>query len=1047
MKRSIRRWLALGIVPAALAFFGAVAPAHAVIVNDCSNIPNPVPANEFLTVTQASGDCVIDQAIKIDGNIIITVQNGSLTINQDLESSKGAVDLFSGADKDITTRKLTAGNTMKIISGGAISVQGDVVSSFDLMGSGGDGNILIKGQKDVKITGFVVNNGEDPNGSRSGSIQIDANLGDTPDAQNPTPLTPFTIGASSNNGVGGYLDTRSTTAGGNSSSQVSTGIRIQNGVEGSVGDIVVTSLENSDGSDLGNIRVRNSDSRSGWIELIAHKGKITLPSGKLTTRGMNNKGAGNIYLLADTIDVQDGTIINASQNDNAQTTKASQEVILAARRIAIPNGSKGLTINVNGGSPSASLTSNLAITPQGAFTPKSNDQILNLIWQHTINDGFFLYKGEVHIDGAGSAPLSVHVDGSNSRLFITGYPIKFNGGKVTLTSKGDTNHGITIGFFKTDDYDGTQGLSFDNTGKVKISANGENGAGGNVQIQTDKIAFKANATGADPDDPNDDPAFDVVLKANGDTKDGGTVTVFGDSVEIDQLTNAKLAADAAFNGTGNGKTGTTCGTAAVCFVNGAQLQTIDLGTDPGQFKLTARGGNDSGNGGRILVAGGPNTTIKLHTEGAINASATAGDSNGGFVDLLSTMVVDKPLENETVFSEKNLVKAKGTGDGNGGMATAFTAIETDVLRVFDVDTDSLTASIQGVITLNNVTCQQHKSNATGWSRAYWNCSTPSTPSEFDDAVIGVARDDTVLTANLKKNGTRTGAGKVNLFTFNSQTDWQNFFRPVQQGQDFSGATFVVSGTPSADRPNIYSSVFVGVISGSTTEIRKTIIKEVTTHELGHAYDHVVGTSTAAGSIGRDHQSHQGNGPLPQALTQYGRFVWRDFLNLDYSAIGSSAGTSTPRDPCNPTNGITAPFAGYTTTITNQQGQPEVISVCDSNTGKLDARLPFVSDPDNPPLNHFVLRSLDSAGFFLPSVESAFNQNIWRELYPQVFAYEAFVKSQGGGVFAFGVADRLFANGHFACSRAWANDLTKNNITPPTTFAPECDAPIPTWYSF
>lgn len=863
MKRSIRRWLSLAFAPAAaLVLLGLATPAQAVIVNDCNDIPSNLQTTDFLTVTQASGDCVIDQEIKIDGNIIITIQNGSLTINQDLESSKGAVDLFSGAGKDITTKKLTAGNTLKMVSGGAIMVDGDVISAFDPMSAAGDGNILIKGQKNVGITGNVVNNGENPTGSRSGSIQIDAYLGDTP--------TPFTIGAASgsNNGVGGYLDTRSTDAGGNSATQVSTGIRIQNGVENSVGDIVVTTLENSDGSDLGNIRVRNSNSRSGWIELIAHKGKITLPTGKLTTRGLNNKGAGNIYLFADTIEVQDGTIINASQNDNAQTTKAAQEVILAARRIAIPNGSNGLTVNVNGGGPSASQTSALAFTPQGAFTATSNDNILNLLWGHTINEGFFLFNGEVHFDGAGSAPLKVHADGSNSDLFITGYPIKFNGGKVTLTSKGATNHEITIGFFKTADYDGSKGLSFDNTDLVRINASGEEAGdnGGRIQIQTDLISLKAIAVDQDPEAPPTDPR-DIVIKADGPMAgdgNGGQVIVIGTRVNLDPVSKARISADGAPNGTGNAIVNplTSPGPHAVILAatgSPAGNSDLDFGGGAGRFKISATGGMTAGNAGSVKVSTAGMIDIR-NAENVVNASARGNSGNGGKIQLVSNSGVRfRTPGGGNLY--KVALNTKGSMDSGAGgeievlgaaSATGQDAqgnpnsINVNAIMKVDADSTNNDAQFAGSIRLNDVTCRQWKSGLTVYPKTYWACVNPTNPSGEEALVADGANR---LPQGLKDLLSQTmptlsmDNAVVQIYAMDNISHFQAYFgQPISAPVGTYGIG-INSYRVAASFLRVYgpnglqqaTAPFSPAATGSPTQVAGTIV-----HELGHHLDFIWG---------------------------------------------------------------------------------------------------------------------------------------------------------------------------------------------------------------
>lgn len=842
MKLKLLRWLIPAIVPAAL-MFGAASPASATSYQ-CDGPIDPVPTNVMGSVEiNVTGDCVIDHDVTATGQIQINITGGKLDARQ-LISINEAVKLSTNTGF-IKARKISAGTTVEIYAGDDNASSSATIEVNDVISNTKDveninANIILKARGTIKTKDIKANGTAGAGSKKSGGVQIDANLaGDN---------VLFTVGGAG--GIDGSIDTRSKIGGGTESQRVGSGIRITNGKANSTGGITVT--------DLSKLRVRNSESRSGQIELNANKGTLTLPSGDLNVSEQSNYGAGFIFLLAQKIVTGDGTRLLANQND-LLTPGNVHQVVIAAQTIEY-QGAGGLSIEVDGNGAFSTLPATIYVLPQGAIKSDTTDSISNLLWTRTFNGTFFSYPGEVHFNGGEDSPLVLRAHGDNSQIVVTGYPVRFNGGNVTISSRGDgIKNEVILGYGNNQQFNGSPGVTFDNTGTVLLTTKGLRSAtrGGLVQVQTDLLKLNATNTIFRADANNDGNA------------DGGRIIVIANAYNQTELSSALFSADAASGGMGNGRTD---GLGAVYVVINAAL---NLGDEPGKLKLTSVGGGNGGNGGKVTVVA---QSIAAFTQRSINASASGGNGNGGEIDLTGILT----FQNEN----KQTLRAVGHGEGEGGKLKAFYFTPFDINYFINVDGgDSLAfPGKDGNLNLNLVECQQWRiSNS--FPKSYWNCAHPQSPETTDEAPIAEVNSlpSTVISDLQQKD--------FKLYVTSDSTQYVTFFRVNFPINGVGGGTYKLK--------YIYTAVFRQVIdtNGVPRSPDTNQIKETTAHEVGHAMDLIKSEKSADGA--------------------YNKFAQRDFYNLDYLNDSATQGGAIPRDPCIASGTTPAPFAGVIDESTQQ----------------------------------------------------------------------------------------------------------------------------------
>jgi len=452
---------------------------------------------------------------------------------------------------------------------------------------------------------------------------------------------------------------------------------------------------------MGAINVSSSGSRSGIIHLNAQNGTLTLPTGTLNANGATNQGAGQIILLANTLTTVSGTKISATQTAAAAAT--NHGVAIAANTINVA-GANGLQVLGNGNGPSAG-TAYAALLPKGGVSFSSTNSFTNLFW--TTSTFSLSTNGPMVVSGLG-APITVSANGTNSQVTVSGYPINFNNGAVTITAKGSTANSHRIVMQYVGSFSGTNGLTFSGNGAVTLDSSGTSGnnAAGEIYVLVDHASvlstvptFTMNANGLGSGSgalinfqPTKiptlaSPAVNISANgANGHINFGPwTGTAAGDA----SITSAafNLNANARASGTGNAgsiyfgtgnltvggstkmkfssvgpTTGNGNGGSITAFPGNVAGGTLKLGTSVGSLQVLANAGSTGGDGGVLNINPFPGS-ISIETADAISAAASIGgtaNSKGGSVTLIGNPNVQVA---SSVTGATINVDGKGTRDG------------------------------------------------------------------------------------------------------------------------------------------------------------------------------------------------------------------------------------------------------------------------------------------------------------------------------------------------------------------------------------------------
>lgn len=378
-----------------------------------------------------------------------------------------------------------------------------------------------------------------------------------------------------------------------------------------------------------------------------------------------------MLLLAKTLDVQAGTIISASQAQD--DPGSSHQVVIAAETVKYRGGEAGGLKVLADGHGVPGYFGLVQLVPYGYLTPvNTTDQHNNvnqMFWTYTVNTPELAKDGALTLDGTeGNAPLLLRADGNTAAVNVSGYPLTFNGGDVTIRSRGQTLHRINVGFFGTVT-GAREGLTINNVGNWVLDANGQASAsggaaaGGIIQVKADQSSLIALDSATDPSSGN------IVIRANGDDAngDGGIISVDTKSFVLGDTTRAVVSANGAPNGTGNAVTAPleSAGPFAVTFKSGSTNMIFGGGNKA--VKITATGGKTSGNGGTIKVL--PSTgTITVRNSLALDASAI-GNNCGTSCDAGQIQVVasgEIKANTSTTAPVVPAIKANGAGSGTGG---------------------------------------------------------------------------------------------------------------------------------------------------------------------------------------------------------------------------------------------------------------------------------------------------------------------------------------------------------------------------------------------
>lgn len=754
-------------------------------------------------LTSTDGDVITSDPIKAYYSNQIEATNGKVTIN---EMKSTFYDVKVKAGDEITTDKLTGGTygnlvvtttsgditTKELATGYSIKVKADdgAIDLDTVTSNTGDlnGNILIVGSQNIKTKNIVATGT-----SSYGGVEIRANTSGG--------STEFIVGGTGNtNGVNGTIDTTNTTGGGTTADFIHGGVLITNGTT-SAGGIRLTNMND--------LKVNASGSRSGIIILDAKDGNITLPGGgALQSDGTGSNGAGAITLNGKEIHFGNDTTVSASQSSTA--TGTAHYVQVAAETLTFGGTSTGLVLKADGDGDGIYTKGAVQVLPQGSLTINSNyadsdDSYQYLYWYTLANPT----NAALNITGGSSSPLKISANGSVTAVDIRGNGTTFTGGDVTIEAKGKVGH--TINILDSGSAD-NKGLTFGVLGNVVVDASGDNGAGsgasgGDIQISSDIITLNGASH-----------TFKAAGPASGDGDGGAVYFAAAQYTSLIGTSKVTINADAAPSGNGNGVTGDPAvyGRKAVQFYPGSI--NVDYGNAAGQYLISAKGGSSGGNGGTVLLSSsfGALKAVGAGADAAIDVSAQAGDSNGGEIYFY----------NYVGFANGAEAKANGTGTGNGGKFTSYyydpanpLGVKT-FIKVEGASTQLATAENDfGRVTINGVICQQRTTGQAAWPSTYWNCAHPDASnvkeSSLKDALIALPATFQGLLSD------------VDVYVMANSAAYNSYFNSTlsveAQGVSTSGqkraAVFEAKGTGPID------------ISG--------FLKGALMHEMGHlvnAYD-------------------------------------------------------------------------------------------------------------------------------------------------------------------------------------------------------------------
>lgn len=641
MKHIKKRWLSLAIAPALLALMSVSQPAYAADYSgDCAGVPASISGNATIT---DSGACTISHPVTATGYITILA---SSTITTDALTAGTYLELNAGGDVTTGALTATAGN-LYVHSDAKIELASVTTSSWGFIWLDADSDIKTRSLTTSAASGYVHVNSTNGKieadditapaatiwleadkeiatgtlktsaGDQTGAIQIDANKGGDSSL--------FTIGGSGHtNGINGTVDTTSSLGGGTQDNFIHGGLRVTNGTDGSTGGITVNSMSD--------IAVVSSASRSGIIILNAQNGTLTLPTGSLSSDGSGG-GAGVIELRANTLVTGSGTVITANQSNAAVGTYHG--VTIAANTLTLAGS--GAELHADGNGVSTISRGFINLVPRNALILTANNAAPNAPFWSTIIDW-----SKTPITVTGAANFTATANGNNSVVHISGFPVTFSNGAVTLESKGATDHQVEIIY--PEEFAGTDGLVFSGNGSVSIDVSGVNGKGGIADILVDKMTVSATV-----------PSFTINADAaSTGNYDGGHVSLISSELNIDESVSSSISAD----GKGTG----------FASIDGVK---VFIGTGQVYFdSLSARGGTDSADYPTINVFG--STDSKLTVTNSIDTSVLGTAATAGTIRL--------EVDNIVFDGTNPSVKANsGSVSGAGGRITFFAAQNIAVL--------------------------------------------------------------------------------------------------------------------------------------------------------------------------------------------------------------------------------------------------------------------------------------------------------------------------------------------------------------------------------
>lgn len=968
-----------------MALFGAAVPHQAMAATYACSSTSPLGAiNDIdaVVITDDGSGCTV---ASIASGASVTTNTGNLTVNGPISAvgqvqvtSTGAVALqavtSSGSAVSISN---SGGSNTAALAVGATSASTDVtVNSNGAVSVSGvvqatNGNVSLAGNS-IASTGNVSAGGSaglTATTTVNVSGTVNTGTANTSDATITVSAGgDIVTGALTASGLTGNINVSANTNGG--------GDDLKIGASGVNSTGIITSNVNAGSS----IAISNGSSNSGVSNVILNA--TTAISFNLANTGNSlnlTAFGGTLTLPAGTLSVDgpaDKITLLAKEVDTGATT------ISASQTAAMAGVNHGVTINTDTLKYSGNLTikangNGAACDPNTGLCPLASVNISN----YTYSTG----TQTVQFVGSNGATLDIGADGNYTMTQVMADAISFTGAAVNIHARGTSNNLYVQNAFVI----ANPTLSVNNTGNFVLDASGTTSDGSSLNVLVGQATLKA---------PN------LTLMANGPTSGngaGGTIYYSTTSTALDPSSHATLSANAASAGTGNAVYGdpTNFDTLAIDFEPGAVttngVNGLNVGTGIGQFSFSANGGGSGGNAGTIEINNSVVTFPPNQAGNAVTASAataTGVNGNGGWVYIPTLSYVDPSA----------VMLITGHGTGQGGQFLSDTASTFDVYKSIKVDggTGLAAGSTDGQIKLNTVSCGQIVFQSS-WPNTYWDCVTPNSPNT-----------DPVTIANGFSSALKSAyAGHVTeLFIFNNAAALNNFYAfqdPHKATSTTAGLTFSFSEPNSAF--TLYVNVMENAVRGNNAvALTSPQLKEVTAHEFGHAIDIISGH--------------------PATQPTYERYITVDFLNLDYTTIGTdptTPGTTTvKRDPC---VGPNAPFANAIGFDGNPICVNGVVADADyrNHTNSYIAQNEDVNFKESTPL----VGNLPT-GFYEP--------------FAQTFAFRAYSDTVPLSQVWETVADAVFYASQFACTQGYLNQNVNGSGAsgPPAYCATQT---IPDWY--
>ncbi|CAN5147472.1 hypothetical protein BH10CYA1_BH10CYA1_62460 [soil metagenome] len=1104
-----KRNLLSGFALAALLALGIAGTAHANSFSSCSDFNSSTPsAPTGDVVITDSGGCTLSNPAMGGGLNSLTVQSsGSITASSPISTSSfvslsgttvtvdsvtanGGAVYIAARTGDATTADITGkGDSIQVLApSGKITVNGNI--------SGTNLTQIFSANSTISLQDVTNANGDVRIFANSGTpftIGSSGTNGVKSVHNNSTSGGGWNIYITNGSGSGGI------TYNGNNVLQV-------NGSGGPAGSIILDGKSNGNVTLTGTLSADGSGGQSsGVIEIYSPK----VISNGATLSASSSGNVGYINLVTAEISVSSALTLNINGNGPYATytdlslfpvdshsisapTDPTQPITAgpyanSAKPLAI-TGAGTLTINANGNNNGLKVYG-YPLTVS-APTVVNNKGSFNLIFfgstdggsqynTMTLNDSVQLNEqttsagdtqGNIAIVASSISNLSKNVvvnsagtnggDGGIINLSVVSGALSFGDTSTdfALNANGgpDGGKGGTINVFG-----GTSTVTIKSGDAIVASAQGGNGDAGYIDIESSgsisndsgaASSINANAKGTgngDPDYPNikiigggtgtlnfGTGSGKLALSASGTDGNGN-----GGSIEVANLDTITVSNDisvAAGTGGGNGRGGS---------FNFHDFQNFKITAGSGTAELNADG-HGTGRAGSItilslntntivldngilstsgdLAGTGDGNDIRVTGLGSISVANTVFNANGGGKGgdagnvLLGVYDVGaQPVDLSTAQVNANAT-ADGTSTASSGLGGTVEVSQTtnfDVNQHINVDggTKIANTDFDGSITLNGVTCQQWKTSNATWPLGWWECVTigsqahPGTPTPLDSTFSTVA-----LFSGLDGVRSRLGGTyPTQIYTFATTADWQTFFVSSSLSSDTLGVTISFGDT-------VYTSVFEDGID-------ENIASQVGAHELGHAAD-----------LRRNEES---------GSADYLTYVAEDFLYLDYTAVGSSAGTSTRRSPCIGSNAAFAGLKDESTSalfcVTYSGSVPTgYTALPGSTTVAIESKyMPggvLLLNSQIAQMSQYILRYVDGKA---------------RELYAQTFGYVGYIVSSGATTYLYYTTNGLFAGGYFQCALDWTDEVLADHTTPPGTVPTPYNtlpgfvscASVPAWY--